>query len=611
MKMRRDLVARQLDVGGKSVLEIGAFDRPLYSRDEVELRVLDYLTTEELVALARRSEGRNPDNVPHVDYVAQSSLVSKYVDRTFDLVVCNYVMEHVPNLLEWLCDIRKVMNPGGRLLFSLPDRAYTYDYLRSETTVVELLRAYVESEGKPDFWQILDCIYYYRPVEGVEAWFPEILQKRLETRPYTFLSALATARAASALPYHDTHCSVFTRDGFVALVRELKEAGLFGFNLEELTEVERGTFEFQGILSRDETFAGMPPEIESLRALKKNVDTMMSPNQETSSPRRLEHRNKEMKPIPLDVLVTPENFEEDCYLSSNPDVRAAVAQGSVESGRVHFDRIGFQEGRRMRASKSIIEARRRKMERISPLLRHDMPFTKDPESGGKVNYLTQSLRDETRIVDTQNVSGWPYDAQTLAVVEEFADGIVLDCGAGMRPVYYEHVVNYEIVDYDTTDVVGVGEHLPFRDNSFDAILSLAVLEHVRDPFQCANEISRVLKPGGKLFCSVPFLQPLHGYPHHYFNATHQGLRRLFEDRLDIEKVLVPFGLHPIFALQWIVNSWASGLSGQTRQDFMDMRISDVMADPVGQMEKPFVIELGEDKRFELACGNAIEARKPA
>jgi SAM-dependent methyltransferase len=264
----------------------------------------------------------------------------------------------------------------------------------------------------------------------------------------------------------------------------------------------------------------------------------------------------------------------------------------------------------MRSSKGVIEARRRKMEKIAPLLRRDMPFTEDPASGGKVNYLTQSLRDETKIVDTENVSGWPYDAQTLAVVEAFPDGIILDCGAGLRPVYYENVVNYEIVDYDTSDVVGVGEHLPFHDNSFDAILSLAVLEHVRDPFQCANEICRVLKPGGKLFCSVPFLQPLHGYPHHYFNATHQGLRRLFEDRLVIERVSIPFGLHPIFALQWIVNSWANGLSGHTRQDFMNMRMGDVMADPTSQVKKPFVVELGEDKCFELACGNVIEARKP-
>lgn len=611
MKMRRDLVARHMDVSGKPVLEIGAFDRPLYTREEVDLRVLDYFSTAELVALAKQTEGRDPGNIPHVDYVARSSLVSHYVDRTFDLVVCNYVIEHVPNLLEWICDIRNVMNPQGRLLFSLPDRTYTYDFLRHETTVVELLRAYVESSGKPDFWQILDCLYHYRPITGVEAWFPELLQERLRTRPYTLLSAIATAKVASALPYQDTHCSVFTRDSFIALMGELGAAGLLAFKLDEVTEVERGTFEFQGILSVDESFSGMPPEIEALRAPKVVPESVIRQPHEGSESRQHKDRNKNMRQLSLDVPVTLDNFCENAYLAANRDVKAAVEQGFVASGRIHFEKTGWQEGRRIRSVDGLVEMRRQKMTRIHPLLRWDLPFIEDLASGGKVDFLTQSLRDETRIVDTENVSSWPYDAQIEAFLDEFAGGIILDCGAGKRQVYYDNVVNYEIVDYDTTDVIGVGEHLPFHDNSFDAVLSLAVLEHVRDPFQCANEISRVLKPGGKLFCTMPFLQPLHGYPHHYFNATHQGLRRLFEDRLDIEKVSVPFGLHPIFALQWIARSWANGLVDKAKQDFLDMRIGEILADPASQADKPFVAELGEAKVLELACGNLIEARKRA
>lgn len=55
----------------------------------------------------------------------------------------------------------------------------------------------------------------------------------------------------------------------------------------------------------------------------------------------------------------------------------------------------------------------------------------------------------------------------------------MDCGAGCRSDYYENVINYEIVSYDSTDVVGVGESLPFEDETFDAVLSCAVLEHVK------------------------------------------------------------------------------------------------------------------------------------
>jgi hypothetical protein len=54
----------------------------------------------------------------------------------------------------------------------------------------------------------------------------------------------------------------------------------------------------------------------------------------------------------MDVLVTPENFDEQAYLASNPDVAAAVRGGRLASGRKHFDRFGYKEGRRQRAAKS-------------------------------------------------------------------------------------------------------------------------------------------------------------------------------------------------------------------------------------------------------------------
>jgi len=57
-------------------------------------------------------------------------------------------------------------------------------------------------------------------------------------------------------------------------------------------------------------------------------------------------------------------------------------------------------------------------------------------------------------------------------------------------------------------VCGVGERLPFPDNSFDLILSHEVLEHVQDDAMVIREIVRTLKPGGRLviFC------PNRGYP---------------------------------------------------------------------------------------------------
>jgi hypothetical protein len=316
-----------------------------------------------------------------------------------------------------------------------------------------------------------------------------------------------------------------------------------------------------------------------------------------------------MQPIVMEIELKEENFDEEAYLIANPDVKAAVDGGAFESGLAHFMQYGCKEKRKVRSGASLADIRRKKLERLRNSLRRDMEFTVEPVSG-KINYLTQVLREESRITDTNNVSGLPYVGFLLDFINVYNDGIILDCGAGRRPEYYSNVVNFEIVDYDTTDVLGVGEHLPFLDNTFDAVISIAVLEHVRDPMRCANEISRVLRPGGRLLCQMPLLAPLHGYPHHYFNATHQGLRRLFEDNLEIENISVPLGLHPVIALQWIVQSWANGLSGEAKRQFLEARMSDFMVDLNSLVGRQFVAQLPEAQQFELACGNMIEARKP-
>lgn len=77
--------------------------------------------------------------------------------------------------------------------------------------------------------------------------------------------------------------------------------------------------------------------------------------------------------------------------------------------------------------------------------------------------------------------------------------------------------------------------LGLRDGCLDGVLCSEVLEHVADFGSAINEMARVLKPGGRLLLTCPFLYPLHG-PQDYWRFTPQAFEYLLRDRFHIERI---------------------------------------------------------------------------
>ena len=118
----------------------------------------------------------------------------------------------------------------------------------------------------------------------------------------------------------------------------------------------------------------------------------------------------------------------------------------------------------------------------------------------------------------------PFSRQEM--IEKYRNRWVLDCGTGSPTTGFYNVVHFELFGYPEVDVITDSHGLPFAAETFDAILSEAVLEHVRDPDAYTRELARTLKPGGLARLDVAFLQPYHGFPDHYFNMTRSGLQLL-------------------------------------------------------------------------------------
>lgn len=235
-----------------------------------------------------------------------------------------------------------------------------------------------------------------------------------------------------------------------------------------------------------------------------------------------------------------------------------------------------------------------------------------PDGEPILNCLPEEWKQEFRIDDPAAISAHGYDDVAKGIIEDVrrAGGKVLDCGSGLRANVDETVICVEVAALPTVDVLAVNQRLPFRDAVFDAVLSLNVLEHVTDPFTCAAELVRVLKPGGVLYCCIPFLQPEHGYPHHYFNATRSGLRQLFAKNMEPVRTFVPQSGEPVWTLSWFVSSYAAELPEAERQRFLDLRLRDVVREPaLSLLNRDWVARLSEAGRWELASTTAAVFRK--
>jgi SAM-dependent methyltransferase len=139
-------------------------------------------------------------------------------------------------------------------------------------------------------------------------------------------------------------------------------------------------------------------------------------------------------------------------------------------------------------------------------------------------------------------------------------GLVLDVGCGHMP-YKSLLLSppscasaYIGVDlpanlYGSPDLEWDGRKIPLSDAAVDSVLLTEVLEHCPQPDEVLQEVARVLKPGGFLFLTVPFIWPIHTVPHDEYRYTPFALRRLlavagFSDA----KIEATGGRHAVLAL---------------------------------------------------------------
>jgi len=130
-----------------------------------------------------------------------------------------------------------------------------------------------------------------------------------------------------------------------------------------------------------------------------------------------------------------------------------------------------------------------------------------------------------------------YHVKALIKRQSIFRGRILDVGCGTKP--YREIIEARCEEYigmdinregkeESVDVVGNAQHLPFEENAFDVVAAFQLMEHLPDPNAFLAECYRVVKPGGHVLITTPFMWGEHEQPRDFYRYTRFGLKYLAE-----------------------------------------------------------------------------------
>lgn len=130
---------------------------------------------------------------------------------------------------------------------------------------------------------------------------------------------------------------------------------------------------------------------------------------------------------------------------------------------------------------------------------------------------------------------------------------IIDVGAGDSPYREIFIKKYKYIatdfaetdchEYKNIDYICTADNIHVGNKSFDSIICTEVLEHVSNPEEVIKEFSRIIKPGGQLFITTPFIIKLHEIPYDYLRYTPYYLNKILQDNdFEVKKIYYRGGL---------------------------------------------------------------------
>lgn len=248
--LAKDRMMDKIDSQGK-ILEIGPLNQPFFSKNEFDVYYADIKGTDEVKE--RYSYLNDESNIVSIDYVITDTYENTFKDEgiKFDYVFLSHVLEHIPDPISFLLDISTVLSANGKICLLLPDKEFTFDHYRENSSFIDMFDMYVRGEKISTPRLMLDSMLCTTNENKASSYWDKGAEKYpapnvdvcIETY-YNFINDFDNQS-------FDGHYWVFTDRSFLNILENMLKVNLLPYKLVEFFPTPYYTNTFGLILELD------------------------------------------------------------------------------------------------------------------------------------------------------------------------------------------------------------------------------------------------------------------------------------------------------------------------------------------------------------------------
>ena len=217
---RKSALSKYVDLRNKRGLEVGPLHAPTVSKSESDISYMDYKTREEQIQRCNETKVYFP-YIPETDILCPDGDFTKVLTKKYDYVIANHVIEHIPDFIGWFKKWETFINDDGVFFLEIPDKRYTFDKDRRETTVFHILADYYHQSTNVNFEEFLEKEFHFGSGPDMFSKFTDLIQ------------------AFECKGYVDMHYHVFNHETFMKnIFQPILDTGLLSYSVLEYSHVK-------------------------------------------------------------------------------------------------------------------------------------------------------------------------------------------------------------------------------------------------------------------------------------------------------------------------------------------------------------------------------------